>query len=316
MGAGLAKSKKAKRQHGGWDDRLADLAIRGLIWIALRFEVKTRLKLVSWVVRKCVAPLVGWYDRIYANLDYVWPDCPPDQRRQIADQVVDNVARAFIENYDINEMIARGAQADVSGPGLAQIEQAKADGRPVMFLMAHYGAAECSRCALIARGYKIGGLFRPMSNPYFNEHYAQNMRDICEPVFEQGRKGTLGLIKYIKKGGMAVLLFDLYDSSAPTIDFLGKPAPTMTSAAEIAVRTDALLVPLFGIRHEDGYNFNVIVEEPIPHGDPMEMMREATRRLEARIEEHPGQWMWIHRRWKPNRQARRQRKRAAATMAP
>jgi KDO2-lipid IV(A) lauroyltransferase len=43
------------------------------------------------------------------------------------------------------------------------------------------------------------------------------------------------------------------------------------------------------------------------------MTRALTERLEARILEDPGQWIWIHRRWKP----KRQRKRAAkASKAP
>jgi KDO2-lipid IV(A) lauroyltransferase len=169
---------------------------------------------------------------------------------------------------------------------------------------------------MVARGYQIGGLIRPMSNPFFNVHYTQNMHDICEPVFEQGRRGTMGLIKHIRDGGMAVLLFDLYDSAGVPIDFLGKPAPTVTSVADIALKTGALVVPFFGIRHADRYGFDAIFEEPIAHGDPLDMMKEATRRLEARIIADPGQWMWLHRRWKPKRQEKRQRKRAAATMGP
>ena len=85
---------------------------------------------------------------------------------------------------------------------------------------------------------------------------------------------------------------------------------------EIALKTGALFVPFFGIRQPDGQSFNAVFEAPIPHGDPVEMMKEATRRLEARIAADPGQWFWIHRRWKPRRQAKRQRKRAAANMGP
>ncbi|MGH1413025.1 MAG: lysophospholipid acyltransferase family protein [Pelagimonas sp.] len=312
----MAKSKKAKRQHGGWQDRLSDFAIRGLIWTALRFPIKTRLKLVGALVRRIVGPLVGWDKRISENLDHVWPDLPDEQRAAICDQVLRNLGRAFIENYDVPEMLARGAKNSVSGPGLAHIEKAQAEGRPVLLVSGHFGSAECARCALVARGYQVGGLIRPMSNPFFHEHYAKNMRDICEPVFEQGRRGTMGLIKHIKEGGMAVLLFDLFDSAGEPIDFLGQPAPTLTSTADIALRTNALMVPFFGIRHDDLYGFDAVFEEPIEHGDPLEMMRAATRRLEARIEENPGQWLWVHRRWKPKRQARIQRKRAAATMAP
>ncbi|WGW03251.1 lysophospholipid acyltransferase family protein [Tropicibacter oceani] len=312
----MGKAKKKQRQHGGWQDRLSDWAIRALIRGALLLPVRTRLNTVSWIVRRLVAPLVGWPARVRANLAYVWPDLPEAEVRKITEQAIDNVARAFIENYDVPEMLARGARAPLGGPGLAAVEQARAEGRPVLLVTGHYGSGECGRCALLARGYQIGGLIRPMSNPFFNEHYTQNMRDIGEPVFEQGRRGTMGLIKHIRDGGMAILLFDVYDSAGVPIDFLGKPAPTLTSVADIALKTGALVVPYFGIRHADRYGFDAVLEEPIPHGDPVDMMREATRRLEARIKEDPGQWMWLHRRWKPKRQEKRQRKRAAATMGP
>ncbi|MFZ7089582.1 lysophospholipid acyltransferase family protein [Primorskyibacter sp. 2E233] len=312
----VKKAKKKARVHGGWQDRLSDYVLRGLIWTALRLPVRTRLKVVSWIVRRFVAPLVGWPARVRANLYHVWPDLPEPEVRHITDQVIDNVARAFIENYDVPEMLARGARNSIGGAGLAAVEQARAAGRPVLFVSGHYGSAECARCAMVARGYQIGGLIRPMSNPFFNEHYTKNMHDICEPVFEQGRRGTMGLIKHIRDGGMAVLLFDVFDSAGVPIDFLGKPAPTLTSAADIALKTDALVVPFFGIRHADRYGFDAIFEDPIAHGDPVEMMRQATQRLEARIKDDPGQWMWLHRRWKPKRQAKHQRKRAAATMRP
>jgi KDO2-lipid IV(A) lauroyltransferase len=111
-----------------------------------------------------------------------------------------------------------------------------------------------------------------------------------------------------------VLLFDVFDGAGVPIDFLGQPAPTLTSAADIALRTGALMIPFFGLRRGDG--FACVFDTPIPHSDPEEMMRAATRALEQRIAEDPGQWFWIHRRWKPKRQAKTQRKRAAATMGP
>jgi len=205
-------------------------------------------------------------------------------------------------------------QARITGPGLDAVDAARASGQPVLFVTGHYGNFEAPRAALVARGYRIGGLYRPMANPYFNAHYAANMHALSDPVFEQGRRGTMGLLKHIKAGGMGVLLFDVYDSAGVTIDFLGRPAPTLTSAAEIALRTGALLVPFFGIRNADGVTFQAVFEAPIPHGPPEVMMRAVTDRLEARIRQDPGQWFWIHRRWKPKRQEKRQRKRAAASM--
>ncbi|WP_417210883.1 lysophospholipid acyltransferase family protein [Antarctobacter sp.] len=311
---GKNRKRKDAPRHGGWQDRLSDMALRGFIGTVNLLPVRSRLALVGWTVRHLIAPPLGWYARAEANIDHVWPGTPPDRKRAIAGAAIDNLGRALIENYDPQEMLRRGAAYPVSGPGLPALEAARAEGRPVLLLSGHYGNPVCARCALVARGIPVGGFLRPLSNPYSNARYIQNYRDVADPVFVQGRRGLMDLLKHIRDGGIAAMAFDVFESSGPAIDFLGQPAPTTLSPAEIALKTDALLIPYFGIRRADGYGFDCIVEEPIAHGTPLDMMREATRRLEARIDADPGQWMWTHRRWKPKRQKKRQRKRAAATM--
>ncbi len=296
-------------------DRLSDRLIRALIWGALRLPLRLRLSMMGGLVSRIVAPLAGYRARAEANLSYIWPDMPQAEKRRIANAVANNAGRTMIENYDVQGLLARMAQVEPEGDGVPAMEQARLEGRPILFVTGHYGNYEAPRAALVARGWRIGGLYRPMSNPYFNAHYAQNMHALSEPVFEQGRRGTMGLIKHIRDGGMGVLLFDIFDGQGVKIDFMGQPAPTLTSAAEIAVKTGALMVPFFGIRQANGTEFRAVFEAPIPHGDPVEMMVEATQRLEARINEDPGQWFWIHRRWKPGRQER-YRKRAAANIGP
>ncbi|SNS68536.1 lysophospholipid acyltransferase family protein [Antarctobacter heliothermus] len=311
---GKSSKKKDAPVHGGWRDRLSDMALRGFIGAVNLLPVRRRLAFVGWAVRRVIARPLGWYARVEANLDHVWPDTPRDRKRAIAEAAIDNLGRALIENYDPQEMLRRGAAYPVTGPGLPALEAARKDGLPVLLLSGHYGNPVCARCALVARGIPVGGFLRPLSNPYSNARYIQNYRDVADPVFVQGRRGLMDLLKHVRDGGIAAMAFDVFESSGPAIDFLGQPAPTTLSPAEIALKTNALLIPYFGIRRADGYGFDAVVEEPIPHGDALEMMREATRRLEARIEADPGQWMWTHRRWKPKRQKKRQRKRAAATM--
>ncbi|APX24201.1 MAG: lauroyl acyltransferase [Rhodobacteraceae bacterium] len=308
-------SKEAKTR-GGWSDWLTDRVARGLIATALALPHRTRVRLMGWLLRRVVGPLAGYRQRAMENLAHVWPDMPEAERRRIAEAACDNAGRTMIENYDVAGLLDRMKDAKVSGAGLPEIERARAEGRPVLFVTGHYGNFEAPRAALVARGWRIGGLYRPMANPFFNAHYAANMHSLSDPVFEQGRRGTMGLLRHIREGGMGVLLFDVYSSDGTPIDFLGQPAPTLSSTAEIAVKTGALFVPFFGVRQPDGVSFEAVFEAPIPHGDPVEMMREATRRLEARIAEDPGQWFWLHRRWKPKRQAKRQRKRAAANIGP
>lgn len=308
----MPQTKTRKHIPGGWEDWATDRVLRAAIWCALRLPLRARLWLMGRLIRHVVAPLAGYRQRAMNNLAHVWPDMGVLDRRHLADRVADNAGRTMIDNYDVHGLMRRMAKAEIRGEGLVEVEQARAEGRPVLFVTGHFGNFEAPRAALVARGYRIGGLYRPMSNPYFNAHYAANMHALSDPVFEQGRRGTIGLIRHIREGGMGVLLFDVYDSAGEVIDFMGQPAPTLTSAADIALKTGALLVPFFGIRKADGISFDAVFEAPVPHGDPVEMMREVTKRLEERINAHPEQWFWIHRRWKP----KRQRKRAAANMAP
>ena len=80
--------------------------------------------------------------------------------------------------------------------------------------------------------------------------------------------------------------------------FFGKPAATSLVTAELALRFNAPLLPVYGMRKKDGISFEIVTQEPIPHSDPETMTREITERLEALVRDHMDQWFWIHRRWK------------------
>jgi KDO2-lipid IV(A) lauroyltransferase len=297
-------------------ERLQDLGLRGVVGALNLLPVRARLDLAGWLGRSVLGPALGWPARIAANLDHVWPDTDAATRAKITRGAIDNLARALIENYDPAEMRRRAAAYPVGGPGLAVLHEAREQGQPVMLISGHYGSPICARSALVSRGFAVAGFLRPMSNPLSNARYVQNYRDVAEPVFEQGRRGTMGLVRHLRDGGICAMAFDVFDGDGAAIPFLGQPAPTSLAPAEIALKTGAVFLPYFGIRRPDGYGFDAILEAPIPRGDPLEMMTEVTARLEARIHQDPGQWLWTHRRWKPKRQMKRQRKRAAAKMDP
>ncbi len=278
--------------------------------------LRARLNTMSWIMRRVIAGPAGYRERARANLSHVWPDKSEGERNRIAEAAIDTAARTIIENYDVLGLRDRMRKIAPEGPGFEAAKSAQAAGKPVLFVTGHFGNHEAPRATLVAHGFEVGGLYRPMSNPYFNAHYEQNMHALSGPVFSQGRKGTMGLLRHLKNGGLAVLLYDVYDSAGLPLPFMGQPAPTLTSAAEIARKTGAVLIPFFGIRQDDGVSIRSVFEEPVPHDTPEAMMRELNARLERRIEEHPGQWFWIHRRWKPKRQARRQRKAADPKTTP
>ncbi len=279
-------------------DWLANLLLRGLIGGVMALPYRARVPAMGWVVRRIIGPLAGYRKQAENNLALIFPDKPQTERRRIANAVCDNFGRTLIENYSGPTFGRHLRNAVISGTGLAAIEAASQAGRPVIFVTGHFGNHEAPRQVLTARGYKIGGLFRPMQNQFFNQHYARTMTEMSGPVFEQGHRGTMGFVRFLRDGGMGTLLFDVRAVKVPLIDFLGHPALTSTSAADFALKFNALLVPYFGIRQPDGLSFEVAIEEPIAHTDALTMTAEITRRLEARIVANPEQWFWVHRRWR------------------
>jgi len=291
---------------------LSDKVLRGVIWTLLRLPLKTRLAVMSWLFRHILAGPAGYRARALANLAHVWPEKSEEERQAITEAALDNAARTMIELFDLPSLRDRMAKVTPEGPGVDAIEAARAEGRAILFLTGHFGNFDAPRVCMVARGLEIGGLYRALSNPYFNAYYSKAISAVSGPAFEQGRRGTINLVRHLKGGGASLLLFDVYDSGGVAIPFLGQPAPTLTSAAEIALKTNALVVPYFGLRNPDGVSFRAIFEAPIPNTTPEEMTRALSARLEARIEDTPGQWIWIHRRWKPKRQLKRSKKAAKA----
>ncbi len=278
--------------------RIQNLAFQAPLAVARMLPYRLRVAFMGWIVAAIAAPLAGWTRRIEANLALVKPDWPQDRVRRLKRTVADNAGRTLIENFSTKDLLDRAKDTPVSGAGMEVLAKARSEGRPVILATGHFGNYEAARAALTTRGYEIGGLYRPLSNPYFNAQYKRTMEAFGGPVVPQGRRGTAAFIKALKEGRMMVLLFDLYVHEAPRIPFLGHPTRTATSAAEMALKYNAPLIPFYGIRQPDGVSFNVVVEEPIPHSDPETMTRALNESLEARINENPEQWFWIHQRWK------------------
>jgi KDO2-lipid IV(A) lauroyltransferase len=284
---------------------LQDRLLRGVIAVLLWLPYRIRVPLAGWVVARVVAPLAGWRGRVRANLALVCPELPGDEVERIARAVPDNVGRTLIEIYSGPEFVSHAISHPLQGDGVAALEAAHRAGRPVILVTGHFGNYDASRAALIARGYRVGALYRPMSNPFFNAHYVAAISRIGTPLFPRGRAGLADMVRHLRGGGMLGLLIDQHMGEGVPLRFFGKPAMTALSAAELAVKYDALVVPTYAVRRAGGMDFDILVEAPIPHGPPEAMTQALNDSLEALVRRHMDQWFWIHRRWKGGGQEQR-----------
>jgi KDO2-lipid IV(A) lauroyltransferase len=293
-------------------DYMANLAILSILGIARAIPYRARVPMVGWIVSRLVSPIAGYSKRVRENLNLIFPDMPEAEVERLVKAVPDNAGRTLIEIYSGRDFTKRFASAPLTGPGVAALDEAHANGRPVVLVTGHFGNYDAPRAALIAKGYNVGALYREMNNGYFNPHYVNAISQVGTPVFPRGRKGLSGLIRFLRDGGMVGFLIDQYMQDGADVTFFGHRAPTALSAMELALKYDALVVPAYGIRQPNGLDFEVVCEAPIEASDPLTMTQALNDSLEALVRENLDQWFWIHRRWKPERQSSR----AAAKTGP
>ena len=301
-----------KRKRARSTDRAVDLAVRCMLGSALALPYRWRVPVMGWLAAHVFAPLAGWRSRIAANLDHVTPDMPADERRRLGRAVPDNVGRTLVEIYSGHEFTCRVAGTPLEGPGAPILEKAHREGRPAVLVTGHFGNFDAGRSAMLAHGYRLGALYRPMKNRHFNRHYEAALAAIGEPIFPTGRHGLARLLRHLKTGGMVAILVDVYAEGGADLTFFGQTAPTALSAAELALRYQAPLFPAYAIRQANGLDFRIVVEAPVRASDPETMTQALNDSLESQVRAHMYQWFWIHRRWKPERQ----RARAAARTGP
>jgi len=270
------------------------------IWVIGRLPFAWRSAIGGWALKGPLGRLIGYRKRIDRNLAHVWPHMSKAEHKAIADQTLENAGRTLMENFYPRDFYKNTHNIELWGDGVQAVLDAYQNGQSIQFVSGHFGNHESFRKVMYDKGIPVGGLYRPASNPFFNRFYESTLDFDGKggPKFPIGRDGTHAYLKCLQHGPVAlVLLLDVAATRADRMDFLGKPAHTSTAAAAFALKADALYVPYFSMRTKDG--FSVEIPAPIPHSDPETMTKAANKELEKRIIADPGNWFWVHRRWKP-----------------
>ena len=262
------------------------------------FPYRSRIHAGSLIFRIFISPLTGNKKRIESNLNLVMPNLLENEKKELASRCLYNIGMTMFELLSPKDFKLAGQRAKVLGPGIALLERARDESKPVILISGHFGNYDVIRANLISKGYELGALYRPMNNPYFNATYLKSISSIGVPLFARGNNGMAEMMKFLRDGKSIALLIDQHMANGEPLKFFGKTAFTATSAAKMALKYNAILMPFFVVRKGRTSDFDLHFEAPIEHSNPIKMTQDFNDRLEARVKENPDQWLWTHKRWK------------------
>lgn len=256
-----------------------------------------RRELGAFAVARIMSPVAGYPRRIRENLAHVLPDLPQAEVERMVRAVPANVGRTVAELYSPEDIRERVRDEPFQGPGVAALVAARDAGRGALIVTGHIGNYDALRAALITRGFPVGGLYKPMRNRFFNAHYVRTIAKVGTPLFPRTRRGMADMVRFLREGGMVGMVIDQHTGLGEALTFMGRTAMTGLSAADMALRYDALLITGYAIRRADG-GFTLWIGNPIPPSDNVNMTQALNDDLELLVRQHMDQWLWTHRRWK------------------
>ncbi len=276
---------------------LAYLALRAVLGLPRLLPYRARIGAIGWLTSTLVAPLAGYRKRVRNNLRLIFPDMDPTEIKRLERAVPNNAGRVLAELFSSDDFVRHLGKLELTGPGVAALREAQQQGRPIIGVSGHFGNYDVMRLAMVQNGFSIGALYRPFANKYFDRYYRNALETVAKPIFPQGRKGLTDMLRHLKNGNMIAILADQRADDGERLQFFGRDALTPMSAAELALKYDAMLFCAYGVRRANGIDFDMVIEAPIPHGDPQGMMQAINDSLEAQVRQNMDQFLWIHNRW-------------------
>lgn len=269
------------------------LGWRGASWVGARLA---RLAYRPFGIRAGV---------VERQIAAAFPELSRDAVLDLAARSYESLGRTSIETAILpgtsrEDILARVERVE----GWHFVEDALAKGRGIIAVTGHLGNWEFAGAYVAARGVPIDAVTRGAANKLFEAYVTQTRERIGMAVIHD-KDAVRRAPRALRENHLVALVAD-HDAlglASTFVPFFGRPAKTPRGPAVFALRFDAPVLFMTGVRQPSGrYAFIVKPVEVVLTGD-----REAdveaivvryTHMLEEMVREYPEQYFWQHRRWR------------------
>lgn len=179
----------------------------------------------------------------------------------------------------------------------ADLAAQHAAGRGGIIVTAHLGNWEVGAFGVRHRGIPLRAMARPLGNPVLEAWLERRRGGADRLIAKTG--GLKDVLRELKGGGWVAMLADQNAGRHGLfLPFFGLEASTFPTPAALAARVGAPLYLGVCLRRSGGQGFDIHLERLPDPVDVETATRDLNRLLEAWIRRAPGQYNWVHRRWK------------------
>ena len=221
------------------------------------------------------------------------------EEKKIIKKMWENYGMTFIEYIFLDYFKKNKSHVLIEGEkNLYSINEKN---KPVIFISGHFANFELMSMEITKKNINLATIYRPLNNFYLNP-FMEYLRKkyVCKNQIKKGINGVRDAIGFIKKNHSIALMIDQRVSEGEKINFFNKPALTTTLPAQLAMKYDLKIIPVFIQRIKNG-GFKIEFHKEINgknFNNKLELTKELNKVLEKMISKKPDQWIWTHNRWK------------------
>ena len=246
-----------------------------------------------------IGPIFKSKKIIRKNLEIFSQNISKLEKNRISKSMWKNYGMTFIEYIFLDHFRNQNSHIDIVGEKI--IAEVIKKNKPVIFISGHFANYELMSMEITKRNINLATIYRPLNN-YFLNPFMEYLRKkyVCKNQIKKGINGVREAIDYIKKNHSIALMIDQRVSEGEKINFFDKAALTTTLPAQLALKYDLGIIPVF-IERTKNNRFKIEFQNEVKAKkfiDKMELSKELNKILEKMIVRNPNQWIWTHDRWK------------------
>lgn len=234
------------------------------------------------------------------NLELCMPELSAADRQRILREHFDSIGIGLFETAMSWWSNAERIRKLTVLEGQEQLDAALAQGHGAILLSAHFTPLEMGGRVLCDR-MPLNIMYRPTANAVLEHFLASNRSDHTKRAIKRDDIRTL--VTALKANEPVWYAPDqaYRKKGAQMVPFFGVPAATNTATSRIARLTGAAVLPYFPERLPGAEGYRMIIYPALdnfPGDDPIADAKRFNELIEAHIRKVPGQYLWLHRRFK------------------
>lgn len=281
--------------------RFLHLPLQALGWTVARLPARAvpalgrALAALAWPLLRSRRRIAG------TNIALCFPELDAAAQRRLVRECVANAMTGVLELLRAWYLPAAALPGLARVEGLEHLHAALARGRGVLLVTGHFVSYELAlRLLGGAIGRPVRLLARGHNNPCLDQWIETSRRRVSGPTLPK-KRGREPLLEALRAGEPVGYLGDQdFSYRHVFVPFFGVPAATLAATADLVRDSGAVALPLWCRREADGRHV-LRIDPPWdgwPSGDAHADAARYMAELERAVREAPGQYLWVHRRFK------------------